>query len=200
MPSPKLRWLISAVVVFHLAALAISYAAIVEPSATHSELLNALTPYLRSTHFAAEGRRFYLAHATPDEQPHRLQYATRNEFASFEVDPRTQWTTVQPEGYAGLASHDHYARWMTLIATLAESEQPSLAAALLLPLVEENDEIDAVRIVRLPTQLTTIAEDSRGPVFLARVIRSGENVKLVSIKAKRLTTYQRADDSAVGAP
>lgn len=200
MPSRRARLLIGGLVGLHLVALTVSYAAIIEPSSTHSSLLGLLTPYLRATHFAADGRRFYLAHATPDEQPHRLQVASKNDYASFEVDPRTEWSTVDPAGIAGAARHDRYTRWMTLIAMLAESERPSLAATLLLPLVEDEPQVDAVRIVRLPTQLTTVADDSRGPVFLARVVRSGDSVKLISIKAKRLTTYQRNDLEGTKAP
>ncbi len=191
LPSATTCGVVSGLVGLHLIGLVVSYTAIIEPSTSHSQALGLLTPYLRATHFAADGRRFYLAHATPDEQPHRLQVARENEFASFEVDPRTEWTTVEPGGIPGLAGHDRYARWIALIAMLAESDRTSLAATLLLPLVDEEPQVDAVRVVRLPTQLTTVADDSRGPVFLARVVRNEGSVKLVSIQPKRLTTHQR---------
>jgi hypothetical protein len=191
LPSPTTRFVVGGLVLMHLIGLLVSFTAIIEPSTTHNQLLGLLTPYLRATHFSADGRRFYLAHATPDEQPHRLQVARANEFPSFEVDPRTEWTTVEPAGIPGLASQDRYARWMALAAMLAESDRTSLTATLLLPLVDDESQIDAVRVVRLPTQLTTVADDSRGPVFLARVIRDNDSVKLVSIQPKRLTTYPR---------
>ncbi len=198
LPSPTTRIVISGLVLLQLTGLLVSYTAIIEPSMTHNQLLALLTPYLRATHFSADGRRFYLAHATPDEQPHRLQVAGANEFPSFEVDPRTEWTTVEPAGIAGLAIQDRYARWMALAAMLAESDRTSLTATLLLPLVDDDSQIDAVRVVRLPTQLTTVADDSRGPVFLARVIRDDDAVKLVSIQPKRLTTYSRRQSEGAG--
>ena len=187
-PGTTTQRLISAAIVLHLFALFLSYSAIIEPSTTHSSSLDALAPYLRTTHFAADGRPFYLAHATPDEQPHRLQITSDRGDTTVPIDAQTKWTTVEPGGTAGLASSDRYGRWMGLVATLAQSDQPSLAAALLMPLVAADPSIDAVRIVRLPTELTTAADDSAPPVYLARVIRGADEVRLVSIVSKRLTT------------
>jgi hypothetical protein len=192
MPGAAPRVAISVAITFHLVALLLSYSAIVEPSSTHSRLLDALSPYLRSTHFAADGRPFYLAHATPDEQPHRLQFTTIGDGGTATIDSQTQWTTVEPGGLAGLAASDRYGRWMRLVATLAQSDQPSLAAALLMPLVSADSSIDAVRIIRLPTELTTAADDAAPPVYLARVVRADDSVRLVSIVSKRLTTSARA--------
>lgn len=191
--------ILSCLLVVHLIAIFVSYSAIIEPSQTHSQLLAAATPYLRSTHFSADGRPFYLAHDTPDEQPHRLQYATRDaKDGSLVIDSQTQWTTIEPSGIAGLASWDRYARWMVLTSTLAQSDRPSLAAALLMPLVAADESIDAIRIIRLPTQLTTSEEDAAPPVYLARVIRTLDEIRLVSIGAKRLSTNQRQTDSNPG--
>jgi hypothetical protein len=184
-------WLISAAIVVHLFTLLLSYSAIIEPSATHSNLLDAASPYLRSTHFAADGRPFYLAHATPDEQPHRLQTASGGDEKTLTIDLQTKWTTIEPGGGAGLAASDRYGRWMGLVATLAQSDQPSLAASLLMPLVSGDDSIDAVRIVRFPTELTTATDDAAPPVYLARVVRGSDGVSLVSIQSKRLTTSGR---------
>ncbi|MCD0458838.1 hypothetical protein [Roseiconus lacunae] len=183
--------LISLAVILHLAALFVSYSAIVEPSSTQGRLLETLTPYLRGTHFAADGRRFYLAHATPDEQPHRLQVASADANGQFVIDRETRWTTIEPSGPSGLAASDRYAKWMTLAATLSESDQRSLAAQLLLPLVKADESIAAVRIVRLPTQLTTAEQDAMGPAYLARVVRNKNGVKLVAIESRRLTTMPR---------
>ncbi|MCO8121469.1 hypothetical protein NHH03_06955 [Stieleria sp. TO1_6] len=193
-PPPWLVGCISLALVFHLGALFLSYSAIIEPSSTHTRLLNKLTPYLRATHFSADGRPFYLAHATADEQPHRLQVATglsSSDSNPVVIDLETQWTTVQPGGIPGLAAADRYRRWMLLVATLAQSDRPSLAAALLMPLVAADESIDAVRIVRLPTELTTAEDDAAPPVYLARVVREGDQVRLVSIQSKRLTTFPR---------
>ena len=195
LPSSTWIGLISAAILVHLFALFVSYTAIIEPSSTHSSLLDLLSPYLRSTHFAADGRRFYLAHATPDEQPHRLQFASASGGDRLVIDRQTEWTTIQPSGIAGLTESDHYARWMGLVATLAQSDRPSLAAALLMPLVAADPSIDAVRIVRLPTQLTTAADDAAPPVYLARVVRNAGEVRLVSIGSKRLSTYSRQQNA-----
>ena len=196
-PGRKVLWVISAALAVHLFTLFLSYSAIIEPSSTHSKWLDAAAPYIRSTHFAADGRPFYLAHGTPDEQPHRLEFASRGDQPVLRIDPQTRWTTVEPSGSPGLASWDRYGRWMALVATLAQSDQPSLAAALLMPLVSEDETIDAIRIVRLPTQLTTAAEDAAPPVYLARVVRANEEIRLVSIGPKRLSTSPResTDDS-----
>ena len=191
LPTSTVMGLISVALVLHLFVLLLSYTAIIEPSATHTRLLDAAAPYLRLTHFPADGRPFYLAHGIPDEQPHRLQFASRGSNPSLEIDSQTEWTTVQPSGIAGLASWDRYGRWMKLVGTLAQSDRPSLAAALLMPLISADESIDAVRIIRLPTQLTTAEQDAAPPVYLARVVRDSQEVGLVSIVAKRLSTYPR---------
>lgn len=191
-PSSKTMAVLSALAVLHLVTLAISYLALIEPSSTHARLLSAATPYLRATHFSADGRPFYLAHGTPDEQPHRLQFTRLNDDEA--IDANTTWTNVEPAGIAGMAPSDRYHRWMTLVATLSESDRPSLAAALLLPLIESDDAIDAVRIVRLPTELTTVEQDAAPPAYLARVVRNPSGMSLVAVKPKRLTTYARRSD------
>lgn len=180
--------------VAHLIAVAFSYLAIVEPSSIHTSILASSAPYLRSTHFAADGRRYYMAHGTPDEQPHRLQYATLDDQQA--IDSNTNWETVKPSGIPGLASSDRYQRWMILTATLAESDQPSLAAALLLPLVKQDDSIDVIRVIRLPTELTTAADDSAPPPYVARVVRDENQTRIVSIQSPRLTTSRRLKDDS----
>lgn len=190
-PQGTVLWLLTLALVLHFSALFLSYSAIVGPSSTHSRLLDAMSPYLRSTHFSADGRPFYLAHGTADEQPHRLQFASAIDSKPLSIDLQTRWTTIQPAGVSGFAASDRYRRWMGLVATLAQSDQPSLAAALLMPLVSADDSIDAIRIIRLPTELTTAAEDAAPPVYLARVIRDLDQVRLVSIQSKRLTTSPR---------
>ncbi len=203
-PNPATQRLLLGLAVAHLGLLFLSYTAVVGPSAGHSRWLSVLAPLLRTTHFGADGRPYYLAQGTPDEQPHRLQFVSLPDNESeLKLDAQTQWTTIEPSGFAGFASHDHYRRWMRLVATLAESERPSLAAALLMPLVNNQSEsdgpkIDAVRIIRLPTQLTTAVDDAAPPAYIARVVRSvrkdgGNDVRLVSIQPTRLTTFSQAD-------
>ncbi|MEL6107178.1 MAG: hypothetical protein AAFU85_14140 [Planctomycetota bacterium] len=61
------------------------------------------------------------------------------------------------------------------------------------PFVQDQAAVDAVRVVRLPTLLTT-DEDDRSPVaYLARIVRDGESVRLVAVQPKRLTTFERSD-------
>ncbi|MEM6473612.1 MAG: hypothetical protein AAF802_28900, partial [Planctomycetota bacterium] len=182
-PSVGIRIVLLVAVAAHLIALTASFLALVEPSQTHRTVLNWFAPLLRTTHFAADGRNFYLAHATPDEQVHRLQVAEAGNAADsrFVFDVATQWTTIQPGSWsreskeetvasAGLGASDRYHRWMVTAAALSESDQPSLAAMMLVPMVQNLDNIDAVRIVRLPTQLTTAADDSAPPAYVARAV------------------------------
>lgn len=200
-PNSLTQRLLVGLVVAHLGLLFLSYTAVVGASAGHLRWLSAAAPVLRTTHFGADGRPFYLAQGSSDEQPHRLQFATNPVSGStLKIDAQTEWTTVEPSGLSGFASNDHYRRWMSLVATLAESDQPSLAAALLMPLVDHQSEsnsprIDAVRIVRLPTQLTTAVEDAAPPAYVARVVRNGKDVRLVSIQPTRLTTFRQVNDS-----
>ncbi|TWU02800.1 hypothetical protein [Stieleria varia] len=184
LPSEKIRWALSVWLIVHLGLVAISFAGVVQLSGLQSAILDTAAPYLESTHFAAGGRPYYLAHGDPDEQPHRLQVST----SSSAVNDESLWSTVEPFGAPGMAGNDRYARWFATAATLAEAEQPSLVAQLLLPIVESDDSIAAIRIVRLPTQLTTAVDDSQPPPYVARVARKNGRVSLVQLQASRLTT------------
>ena len=193
-PSAAIQWLVSVLLVAHLAALFVSYTAIIEPGSTHGAMLAAASPYLRSTHFAADGRSFYLAHGNSDEQPHRLQVTTLEPGASV-TGPGIEWKTIEPKGVAGLAESDRYGRWMALSASLAQSDQSSLAAALIGPMIEGDASIDAIRIIRLPTMLTTVEDDANAVAYLARVVRDDGQWRLVSVQPKRLTTSIRGEDA-----
>ena len=179
---------LSVLVVAHLLGLVLSYSAIVEPSATHTRLLEALSPYLRPTHFAADGRPLYMTHGTADERPHRLQFAILGD-SHQSIDSVADWTTIEPKGMAGLAYSDRYARWVSLVATLAESDQPSMAANLLLPLVSSDQSIDLVRIIRMQTELTTEFEPD--VTYIARIVRNGDRTQLIAVESQRLTTSNR---------
>ncbi|MEM6473146.1 MAG: hypothetical protein AAF802_26530, partial [Planctomycetota bacterium] len=64
---------------------------------------------------------------------------------------------------------------------------------MLVPMVQNLDNIDAVRIVRLPTQLTTAADDSAPPAYVARaVMDETQQVRLIAIESPRLTTQVRS--------
>lgn len=198
LPTAQLKWILSLWLVFHLLVLTLSLTASVEPSETQSRILESLQFYVTPPHFSADGLPVYLAWGDTSEQPHRLQTSGVKPSADSELfyapidDPR--WTTVSPSGPKGMLQNDRYARWLTTAATLAENEQPSLVAELLLSAVATDDSIHAVRIVRLPTEMTTTVDDQRPPPYAASVARRGERVSLVQIGAPRLSTQRRGAD------
>jgi hypothetical protein len=175
-----------------LIAILISFTSVVEPSGIHSRLSSLVHPYLRPAHFSADDRPVYLAHGDPSEQPHRLQTTTASitDIESFDTD---QWRTVEPAGraalssYPGLAVSDRSARWLTTAAMLADNEQPSLVAELLLPIARQNPNVTAIRIVRLPTDLSDINASAESP-YVARVVRSGDLISLVQLQPARLSS------------
>jgi hypothetical protein len=175
-----------------LLAITISFTSVVEPSGIHSRLSALVHPYLRPAHFAADDRPVYLAHGNPSEQPHRLQTTTAS-ITDIESLGDDQWRTFEPAGeaassaYPGLAVSDRRARWLTTAAMLADNEQPSLVAELLLPIVRQNPKLTAIRIVRLPTDLSDINTEEESP-YVARVVRSGDLVSLVQLQPVRLNS------------
>ena len=183
-PDKRVRSLLSVLVAIQLFAVAVSFFGVVEPSETHIAVLQTLSPYLRATHFGAEDRPVYLAYAEPDEQPHRLQI--------LRAGNGEPWQTVEPTGWPGLGQSDRYARWVGTMASLAESERPGLVATLLLPRLHElvainpTRPIRQVRIIRLPTELTTVVDDAKPPPYLAAVEVHEERIDFVQIKDDRL--------------
>lgn len=174
-PSSPLRLAISLAVGLHLVALTVSLSSGIEVSDTQAKVLGWFTPYLQATHFGLDDRPIYLAHGDRDEQPLRLQTA-----ASLHPE-EADWETMAPPGITGLAGNDRYHRWLKTAVMLAESDQSALVAELLLPVVATQDTIQAIRIVRLPTELTTLADDAEPPPYQADVIRAGERVSLVKV-------------------
>lgn len=174
-PTRRVRRVASAILLVHVLALAASFFAVVEPSETQVRVLAWLQPYLRMTRFGVDERPIYLAHGNRSEQPMRLQVSR-----TFRPGDR-DWRTVEPQGVPGLASSDRYHRWLSTAVLLADSEQPGLVAELLLGHVAQDPEIRAVRIVVLPTELTTVMDDDLPPPFEARVARGGGRVSLVHV-------------------
>ena len=174
-PTRRVRRVASAILSVHLLALAASFFAVVEPSETQARVLAWLQPYLRMTRFGVDERPIYLAHGNRSEQPMRLQVSR-----TFRPGDR-DWRTVEPEGVPGLASSDRYHRWLSTAVLLADAEQPGLVAELLLGHVASDPEIRAVRIVVLPTDLTTVMDDDQPPPFEARVARGSGRVSLVHV-------------------
>ncbi len=186
-PSDAVRTLLSIWLPLHLMALFVSFSAVVEPSSIHARLHSLMRPYLQLTHFDADDRPLYLAHGDSSEQPHRLQVTTAAISDIDSAEGESQWRTIAAPSPAGFAASDRYGRWLATAATLAESEQPSLVAELLLPIVQADESIQAVRIVRLPTDLNTTLDDSLPPPFTARVIREAGQVSLVQLQEARLS-------------
>lgn len=181
-PPPWFARILSVGISVHLVAIALSYTAVVSPSSFHRGLLGFVEPYLQLFHFGADDRPVYLAHGAPTEQPHRIEW-------SRSTSPRPdEWEAWDVKAQPGLAAQDRIARFTAALATLAETEQPSLIAEMLLPIVQQNKLVNQIRIRRLPTELTTVVDDAAPPPYVARVVRSGDAVRLVQLYEERLVT------------
>ena len=202
LPSAAFRAGLSVWVSLHLVALLISFTGVVEPSSLHAGLLSLVHPYLRATHFSADDRPVYLAHGDRDEQPHRVQI-TDQPISESQPSVDVDWVNTGPgelagaTNYAGLAVSDRVARWLATAAMLADNDQPSMVADLLLPLVESDTNIQAIRIVRFPTDLSDINSEIETP-YVARVLRDGNSVALVQLKESRLSATPVTNDIRTG--
>lgn len=185
-PSPAIRASLSAWLLCHLFAIAVSFTSVVEPSAIHAALSALVHPYLRPAHFAADDRPVYLTHGDPLEQPHRVQVTTAS-IESIDSIDEVRWRSAGPVGSPGFAVSDRVARWLSTAAMLAENDQPSLVAELLLPIVEHDVDVNAIRIVRLPTDLNDINAEVETP-YLARVVRVADRVSLIQLNPARLSS------------
>src|SRR6056297_562550 len=174
-PPAKWRRVVALLVVVHLVAVTLSMLAVIEPSETHAELLSLVQPYLRATRFDIDDRPIYLTHDDRSDQPMRIQ-------VSDSVSPsEDSWRTIEPPGTAGLAGSDRYHRWLATAVLLQDSEQPGLVAELLLGFVRSHPDARSVRIVLLPTDLTTVVDDAGAAAYVARVARGGDRVSLVHV-------------------
>jgi len=194
-PSTAVKTWISIWLPFHLIAIGISFTAVVEPSILHQRLSDLFHPYLRPMHFSADDRPVYLTHGDSDDQPHRLQ-VTKQPITGVDGSDGADWRAVGPgetgrlAATPGLAVSDRVARWLATAAMLSENDQPSMVADLILPVVVNDPEITAVRIVRYPTDLNDINAGVTVP-YLARVLRSGDSVSLVQLRESRLSAQPR---------
>ena len=192
LPSVTARTWLSIWVCVHLLALALSFTSVVEPSSLQANLSGMFFPYLRITHFAADDRPVYLAHGTSEEQPHRLQITSDPLSAVSQVSD-CQWRTVGAGDYAaaesspGMAVSDRVARFLSTAATLAGNDQPGVVAELLLPIAQQFPEAKAMRIVRFPTELSDVNATEESP-YVAGIVRSGDAVALIQLKAERLSS------------
>ena len=194
-PSTTVKTWLSIWLVVHLMAITVSFTAVVQPSSLHQSLSEVLQPYLRPTHFSADDRPVYLTHGDADDQPHRIEMTT-DRVTGVATSDDLKWRVIGPAqggGFAstpGLAVSDRVARWLSTAAMLAENDQPSLVADLILPVVANQPSIQGVRIVRYPTDLNDINAGATVP-YLARVVRDQENVSLVQLKESRLSAQPR---------
>jgi hypothetical protein len=197
MPGDGVRAAISIWLPIHLFALGVSLLAVVEPSSIHARLQSLLRPYLQLTHFGVDDRPLYLAYGDTSEQAHRLEVTEAEIQQSdasvewmnphFRASDDSQLTIVG--GWAaepGLAVSDRYARWLSTAATLAESEQPSLVAELLLPVLRSDGSLRGVRIVRRTTDLNTTLDENLPPPFVARIATVAGRRSLIRLQETRL--------------
>ncbi len=191
-PSDAVRTGLSIWTVFHLFALFVSFVSVVEPSSLQSRFLSLVHPYLTLGHFGADDRPVYLAHGNKSEQPHRLQISF-NEITQIDQTDQCEWTTIgagsyeAPAATPGGAVSDRVARWTSVAATLAESEQPGVVAELLLPIARHFPDAKAIRIVRFPTDLSDVTATEDSP-YVARIVRSQDTVSLIQLTPKRLSS------------
>ena len=194
-PSTTVKTWLSIWLVVHLMAITVSFTAVVQPSSLHQRLSDVLQPYLRPTHFSADDRPVYFTHGDADDQPHRIE-VTNDRVTGVATSDDLKWRVIGPAqdgGFAstaGLAVSDRVARWLSTAAMLAENDQPSLVADLILPVVTKQPEIQGVRIVRYPTDLNDINAGVTIP-YLARVVRDQGRVSLVQLKESRLSAQPR---------
>ena len=194
-PSTSVKTWVSIWVVVHLMAIAVSFTAVVQPSSLHRRLSEVLQPYLRPTHFSVDDRPVYLTYGDADDQPHRIE-VTNGLVTGVATSDDLKWRVIGPAqvgdiaGTPGLAVSDRVARWLATAAMLAENDQPSLVADLILPVVANQPAIQGVRIVRYPTDLNDINEGVTVP-YIARVVRDQNGVSLVQLKESRLSAQPR---------
>lgn len=199
-PTVALRAGLSIWTVFHLFALFVSFVSVVEPSSLQRQFLSLVHPYLTLGHFGADDRPVYLAHGNESEQPHRLQVSF-DEITQIDQTDRCEWTTIgagdyeASEAIPGGAVSDRVARWISVAATLAQSDQPGVVAELLLPIARHFPDAKAIRIVRFPTDLSDVTATEDSP-YVARIVRSQDVVSLIQLTPKRLSS--RAIDDGVG--
>jgi hypothetical protein len=200
-PSDAVRTSLSVWTVFHLFALFVSFVSVVEPSSLQRQFLSLVHPYLTLGHFGADDRPVYLAHGNESEQPHRLQISFDEVTQSDQAD-QCEWTTIGAGDYEsssatpGGAVSDRVARWISVAATLAQSEQPGVVAELLLPIARHFPNAKAIRIVRFPTDLSDVTATEDSP-YVAAIVRSQNVVSLIQLTPERLSS--RAIDEE-GAP
>ncbi len=197
-PSTTVKTWLSIWVTFHLVAIVVSFTAVVEPSSIQQRLSDVLQPYLRPTHFSADDRPVYLTHGESDDQPHRIEVTTQR-VTGVDASPGLDWRVIGPanadsfSSIPGFAVSDRVARWLSTAAMLAENDQPSLVADLLLPVVANEPSIQGIRIVRYPTDLNDINTGTTVP-YLARVVRAKDRVSLVQLKESRLSAQPRVSE------
>ena len=81
---------------------------------------------------------------------------------------------------------------------LSENDQPCMVADLLLPIAESDPKIQAIRIVRYPTDLSDVTAEVEAP-YVARVIREGGAIALVQLKERRVSSVPLMDSNDAAA-
>lgn len=194
-PGPQLKAFLACFLAFHFLALLVTFASVIEPSELHAAIDEKLSLYLQNANFSTDERPVYLASGSSTEQPFRFQSTTVDPHLDASIleagleDER--WTTIAPPGPAGGLGNDWYARWLKNATILAEAQSSGAVAELLLSKVPDDESVKAIRIVRLPTELTTAEEDLRPAPYTAFVSRHDGKVALVQAVKSRLATQKR---------
>ena len=173
-PSRWMQLAVSAWVLFHFSSLLVTLlGSAVQGELSEGELglANIARPYCDTAHFRVDSGPLTLS----GEEPLRFVRLQVLESGFGE-----SWKTIEPKGLPRLGEHDRYARLMRLVVMLAESEQPSLIAELLLPIVSRNSQVTSVRVVNL--------KELDAAIYNARVSRRDGSALLIQVPARRLGT------------
>jgi hypothetical protein len=180
-------------IMLHLFVLCVSWMASVEPSETLSTLSRYANPYLQAAHFAADEVPLAIATGGKEEQTLRLMVSD----ATFQKN-----RDMFAEPIAGGGADDRQQRFLRTIVVLTDSDQSSMIAELvqpMLPALESNEEI--ITVMREPTVISDAADDEASSPYQAKVIRDGDDFSLIQLRERRLTaTAVKGDSVATGQP
>ncbi len=178
-PLPPL-WAIRAMTTFillHFALIAISIIATVAPSGLQGRILDGAAWYLLPTHLSADGISIDVGRGDTVEQFHRVEVGE---------GPGESWVTwgaghdPSPAIESAISGGLRQARWQRYLASVAmlgENQQSALAAWLGEPLAAELVASSAFRIVREPTLMTNVVQDSAEPPYTAAVVKDSRGVR-----------------------
>ncbi len=192
MPSTLVMRIVSALLMVHVAVIAVAYLAVVRSSGVQGRLVDGFAPYLATFHLAPEGNAadavaadgvaFFLARGDGAERVYRLQVA------SGAKPEESQWYPARWVVEGGSERARRYQRFLAAVADLGANDQNALAGRLMLPTLQRDTDADWVRIVRLPNLMTNVVQDAEPAPYTAAVLRDGGEIRLVRVAQPRLTS------------